>query len=364
MPTNMPLPGFSPIGTSHPLLGPPVKRSGILRFEADKDKDNKPPNDKPPSLFDQLFNQALETVRTVVQQAPAVLEQVVKDPKKAFRENVEDRLVYHPIKGPFTKDILTDKALAARIQDIYFTTADGVKLHAWYIPAQPGKETCVFAHGNAGNISHREFLLQTFTNPDSAANAGFGIFAFDYRGFGNSEGTPSEDGFYKDFDAASKYVENTLKVPRSQQIAVGESIGSAVAIHAAANAPADDPYRLLFVYAAFTSLPAVAPSLLKQFPGLTNISEQYLPGLVQQQFDSKSKIGKVTCPVLLAHGEQDELVPFKMKKELMDAATSASAKDEIDIDGGDHNNIIFNAKDFVSEINKLLAKTQPQPAQP
>lgn len=294
--------------------------------------------------------------KTLLTDVKTQVENVVNDPKKAFRENVENRLLYHPTPGPVSIQDLQSKPLAEKVQEVSFDTPDGTKLHAWYIAPdlnkRPKGETVVFAHGNGGNILHRELLMQAF------ADAGFGFFAFDYRGYGNSKGIPSEEGLYQDFETASKFVKLIYKCPVENQIAAGESLGAAVATHAASLAE-KKPYRLLFTYAGFTSLPAVAPTLFKQVPLLDQLAEKFLPNMVQQKFDALSKIAAVKSPVLIAHGDQDNLVPPGMQQELLNAATQAPAKDEIIIEGADHNDLLFNASDMVQEVISMLAKTEP-----
>ncbi len=294
--------------------------------------------------------------KTLLADVQTQVKKVVDDPKKAFRENVENRLLYHPTPGPVSIQDLQSKPLAQKVQDVYFDTPDGTKLHAWYVAPdltkRPQGETVVFAHGNGGNILHRELLMQAFSDE------GFGFFAFDYRGYGNSQGVPSEEGLYQDFETASKFVKLIYKCPVNKQIAVGESLGAAVATHAASQAQ-KAPYRMLFTYAGFTSLPAVAPTLFKQVPLLDQLAEKFLPSMVQQKFDALSKIAAVKCPVLFAHGDEDNLVPPGMQQELLNAATQAPAKDEIIIEGADHNDLLFNASDMVQEVIAMLAKTEP-----
>lgn len=295
-------------------------------------------SDDGPSFFD-----------TLLKQAAGVATDFISDPKAALRRNVEDRLLYHPVKGPFDKSIIQDPGLKSQVQDINITTADGVKLHAWYVPAQPGKETIVFSHGNAGNISHRQFIMKPFVDQ------GFGFLAYDYRGFGNSEGTPEEKGLYKDVEASIKFLKDKEQVTDKKLIIMGESLGGAVAIDAASK----NKSRLLFVMSTFTSLPNIAPSLVKNAPVISDLAKNFLPSIVQQEYNSIAKIKNITAPILIAHGDQDQLVPFGMSDELYDGATSAVDKDHVTAQGCDHNNVFANMPgELVGFVKQLLAKTE------
>ena len=140
--------------------------------------------------------------------------------------------LYHPestsYADPWTG--IPNIALKKKIQNIYFTTVDKVRINGWYVPPQPGKPSIVFAHGNGGNQGDRFDVLQAFVEQ------GYGFFSFDYRGYGKSRGTPSEAGLYHDLEAASLYLQQH-GIPIKNQIAMGESLGSGVAVALAADEP-------------------------------------------------------------------------------------------------------------------------------
>lgn len=299
----------------------------------------------------------------VVQQLKAlalILKEWLQNPKEAFRRHVENMLLFHPV-SPTNREFLQSTELKAKIQDVTFTTQDGVKLHAWFIPPEPGKEIVLMAHGNAGNISYKEPSIGTFSKE------GFGVLAFDYRGFGNSEGELSEKGFYLDFQAAVDYLKG-LKIenkdrtyrpvdPKRDIIAMGESLGGAMAIEAASR----QPFRALVVSATFTSMPEVAMGVKKDIPILKWIPKFLVKNILQQTFPSESRIGQVACPFLDIHGTEDLLIPKEMGDRLVQGASRSSWKEQLIIPGGDHNDLFLRGPGRIVEtVKALLAKTAPQ----
>jgi fermentation-respiration switch protein FrsA (DUF1100 family) len=288
-------------------------------------------------------------------QAGSLLSSVLSDPKAAFQRNVENRLLYQPtVNGMIPRAAslatLTNPALRAQVQEVTFNAADGVQLSAWYIPPKPGKETVLISHGNGGNISHREHIYQPLVN------AGYGVLAYDYRGYGNSQGESNEPGLYLDHQAAVNFLKNQKQTdPATQVILMGESLGGAVAIDAASK----QKFRMLVTVSTFTSLPNVAATLFKNAPVLGDLSSKVLPTLVSQQFNSLDKMKNLQCPVLIVHGDQDTLVPFEMSDKLYDAVTNQYA-DHLTAEGCDHNNVFLGIPgDILRQMELLLQKSAP-----
>lgn len=262
---------------------------------------------------------------------------------------LETRCLFYPESSDFPHDPLAAIAnhpLRNSVQDVYFETADGVRLNGWFVPPRAGKPTVVFAHGNGGNIGDRYGMIQPFMDK------GYGFFVFDYRGYGKSEGNPTEQGLYHDMRAASRYLTTYRNIPASQQIAMGGSLGSAVAIEAATHIP----FRAVAVFAAFTNTLAVAEHGrdTNQLGWLG-----YLPlGLMMhQRFDSLSRIGEIHCPLLIMHGDADAMMPLSMPKALYAKATAPSKKLLI-IPGGEHNTVFSAGKhQFFPALEALLQNT-------
>ena len=191
----------------------------------------------------------------------------------------------------------------------------GVQLHGWFFPHSKPVATLLFCHGNAGNISHR------LENAYHLLRTGFQVLLFDYRGYGHSSGEPSEEGLYTDAAAAWAHLaqrEDTVGAPR---IIFGRSLGGAVAVELATRVGADG----LIIESTFTSIRTLA-RLVFSFP---------LPGL-PIKYDSLSKIGRVTMPLLAIHGKRDELIPFADGELLFEAAPEP--KTWYPIPGAGHNN--------------------------
>lgn len=202
-----------------------------------------------------------------------------------------------------------------RFEDVTLTTADGVKLNGWYVPQAKAKLTVLFCHGNAGNIGHRfeKLLILRDLNVN--------IFMFDYRGYGRSEGWPSEQGTYNDALAAYDWLRREKSVAPERLVLQGESLGCAVAIELARQRPVGG----LVLESAFASVPEMARAVYPWLP---------LHLICQIRYDSLSKIGSVKAPLLSLHSREDEIVPFSQAERLFAAAPGPKKLVEI---RGDHN---------------------------
>lgn len=200
-------------------------------------------------------------------------------------------------------------------EDVSFRSRDGVTLHGWYIPNQASKRVVLFFHGNAGNMSHRGESVAIFHR------LGLNVFIFDYRGYGRSQGKPSEKGLYLDAAGAWDYLTKTCGSAGENIILFGRSIGGAVATHLASEvSPA-----ALIVESAFSSARDVAGSA---FPILSRLT------LIRYDFNAASDIKGVRCPVLILHSPDDEILPYSLGEKLYRAANEP--KEFVRL-RGDHN---------------------------
>lgn len=184
-----------------------------------------------------------------------------------------------------------------------FSAADGVSLRGRWFPlagAQAGTPTILRCGGNAESIRHTDDLAVEWNS------RGFNVFLFDYRGYGGSDGSPSESGLYSDIEGAWLHLTSTLGIAPGDIVLLGRSIGGGPATHLAAR---KHP-RALVLESAFTSLYRV-PVPFPLFPF--------------DRFENLRKIPKVTCPVLVIHGEADSLIPPRHGERLFAAATSRKA---------------------------------------
>lgn len=232
----------------------------------------------------------------------------------------------HSVYFPMREVAATPASLALPYEEIYFRTSDNKKLNGWFIPSTRDEITIIFCHGNGGNIGHRLEKIQILHN------LGVDIFIFDYRGYGKSEGRPSEIGLYQDAVAAYDYLIKIHKVSKANIILYGESLGGAVAIDLAQKVNA----QALITEDVFTSLKdmvKVAYPLVPHF-------------MLSTRFDSISKIKKVTCPKLFIHSIDDEIVPFYLGERLYNAARPP--KKFLKIRGG-HNTAFLDSKEQFKE---------------
>ena len=134
----------------------------------------------------------------------------------------EERLVFFPTRH--TASDLKPTDVGVQAEEVFLTTSDGVRLHAWWAPAPGAIHTLLLLHGNAGNLSDRletiGFLQKLSSN----------VLAVDYRGYGRSEGRPSEEGVYRDAEAAYDYLTRERRVPPERLVVLGQSLGTAVAV--------------------------------------------------------------------------------------------------------------------------------------
>lgn len=199
--------------------------------------------------------------------------------------------------------VATPQSAGLGYEDVYFTSADGVGLHGWFVPGDPQAPVVLFFHGNAGNISHRVHNLRLFHQHLRAS-----VFIIDYRGYGNSTGKPDEAGTYADARGALEWLHDQ-GWSNNQIIYFGRSLGAAVALQLAI----EQPPAGLVLESAFTSVAAMGR---KHNPILYLLFGWAL----DSRYDNLSKIDQVTSPLLLFHGDKDTIVPFAMAQQLFDRA--------------------------------------------
>ena len=188
------------------------------------------------------------------------------------------------------------------VEDVWLKASDGTKLHAWWIPNRDAKFTFLAFHGNASNIANRasvyEFLRSTPAN----------VLALEYRGYGHSEGNPSESGIYLDAEAAHEYLVDVQKIDPKSIISFGQSLGTAVA----ANVASRLPVAAVILEAPFPSASALARKLFWFLPGI-----QYF---VHGQLNTAVRLQRARVPLLVVHCTQDPVIPFEFGQAVYDRA--------------------------------------------
>jgi fermentation-respiration switch protein FrsA (DUF1100 family) len=224
---------------------------------------------------------------------------------------------------------------ALPIQDVSLASSDGTKLHAWWIPNDQAKFTFLAFHGNAGNVADRASVYQFLR--DTPVN----VLALEYRGYGRSEGKPSEAGFYRDAETAYLYVVNTKGVDPRSVVSFGQSLGTAVAAHLAAQHEVGG----IVLEAPFLSATRVTRRVFWFLPGLGL--------LVHSQFDTEERLKKINVPILIVHCNQDPVLPFRLGQEVYDAARPP--KDFLKIDSYCHEEASVIAPDkYHAVLRKFL----------
>jgi hypothetical protein len=188
------------------------------------------------------------------------------------------------------------------VEDVWLRTADGVKLHAWWIPAAGAEFTFVAFHGNAANIANRAdvyaFLRGVPVN----------VLAVEYRGYGRSEGSPDEPGLYRDAEAAYDYLVRERGIAPKKIVAFGQSLGTAVAADLAARREVGG----VVLEAPFPSGAAVARRVYPFLPGLGAV--------VRSKFATAEKLAAVRAPVLVVHCVRDPVIPFSLGEQTFQSA--------------------------------------------
>ena len=261
----------------------------------------------------------------------------------ALRESrmLDKQIIFFP-----DKEITQTPADAGlRYEDISFSAADGTRLHGWFAPGT-GADTLLWFHGNAGNISYRVNNILMLNR-----RLGLNVFIFDYRGYGRSEGSPSERGMYADADAALTYLQSRPDVDAGRIILFGRSLGCAVAVETAMRRPV----KAVILEAPFTSIKGMAQST----GPLTSLVP--IHWLLKSKFDSLSKIASVQSPVMVLHGDEDATVPIAMARALYAAANEP--KRFYAIPGADHNDTYLAGGDaYFAALQDFIQAPHPPPA--
>jgi fermentation-respiration switch protein FrsA (DUF1100 family) len=220
-------------------------------------------------------------------------------------------------------------------EDVSIVTADGVRLHGWFVPAPGARASLLFLHGNAGNISHRLDSVMLFHQ------LGLDVLIIDYRGYGRSEGAPTERGTYLDAQAAWNHLAGERGVDPGRIVVFGRSLGGAVAAWLAS---VNDPAAVI-IESSFTSAPDIAQRLYPFLPARL---------LSRLKYPTRDFVARLSCPVLIVHSRDDELIPFAMGRALYEAAPAPRELLEI---SGDHNSGFLLSRDrYLAGIDRFIGR--------
>jgi len=252
----------------------------------------------------------------------------------------EHSQVYHPDRFLGA----TGAELGRPYEEVWFQASDGLKLNGWFFPASINSPRAGWAvlvcHGNAGNISHRLGLCQELLA------TGVNVFLFDYRGYGRSQGRPSEEGTYRDAQAAHQFLQRKGFAGR-HILAFGESLGGGVASELALR----EELGGIILQSTFTSIPDIGAELFPWLPVRT---------LGRIRYETCRKLPRLKIPVLIMHSRADELIRFRHGQANFAAANEPKLLWEIQ---GSHNDPLEDRELFVAGLEKFLrmVETHLQP---
>lgn len=221
------------------------------------------------------------------------------------------------------------------------TTADGENLDGWFVPAGTKREArglVVFFHGNAGNIAHRLDYLRMFHD------LGLETLIMDYRGYGKSSGSPSEQGTYRDAEAAWLHATQVLGFPAGRIVLFGESLGGGVAAQLAAKT---HPAALVLA-STFTSVPDLGAELYPLLP---------IHWLAHIRYDSLARLEEIACPLLVIHSRNDDIIPYTHGRRLFEAARPP--KQFLEVEGGHNDGFVFGREDWIRQFDGFLQPVLP-----
>src|SRR5262245_2837121 len=245
----------------------------------------------------------------------------------------QSSLVYFPNVG---REVgVTPQAYGLPFETVTIATQDGEKLSAWWVPAPQFRGAVLIFHGNAGNISHRLDYLQMFHR------LGYASLIIDYRGYGRSTGSPSEEGTYRDAEAAWRWLVEDRGIKTGDIVLMGESLGGAVAAWLAARVPP----RAVVLASTFTSLPDLGAQI---YP--------FLPVRLISRFsyDNKAALKSIKAPLLIAHSAQDDIIPYSHGRALFDAANEP--KEFLEMKGGHNDGFLFVRQEWVLQLAAFLER--------
>lgn len=241
---------------------------------------------------------------------------------------LEFKGVFFPSRGMVANPSILDLPW----QDVYFKTEDGIDINAWFLKNPGARSTLIFAHGNAGNMSDRLFKIKFFYD------LGLNVFIFDYRGYGKSEGRPSEAGMYLDAQGAYDYLQSRGDIDLKNIIFYGASLGGVVAIDLATHhSPA-----LLVVESSITNALDMARVFYAFVPSF----------FLSLKLDSINKVRDLKMPKLFIHSPEDQVVPYGIGRKLFLAA--GEPKEFLEIHGGHNDASITNEPGAVKEFIRIL----------
>lgn len=247
---------------------------------------------------------------------------------------------------PSSDLLVTPREAALQAEDVWIDTSDGERLHGWYFPNDSTEYIVILSHGNAGNISNRidiaKFLQET----------GFSALIYDYRGYGQSSGEPSEEGLYKDIEAVVNFLKMDIGYTEQKMIMYGRSMGGAVASFAATQFNVGG----LVLDSAFKNIKSMVSELYPFIPSF----------LASYEFPTEQHVKQLTdTPIMIMHSPNDTIVDISHGKALF--GTANDPKTFVELRGGHNDNFhasvdIYSQywKEFLLMIDEKQTRVTPE----
>ena len=245
---------------------------------------------------------------------------------------MQPKLIYYPNIPTRTVEA-TPAFIDLDFEDVTLDTTDGEHLHAWFIPHPEAHATLLFAHGNAGNISHRLDSIQVFHD------LGLNVLIFDYRGYGQSTGKSNENGTYRDAEAAWLYLTETRGIEPGKIILFGRSLGAAVVADLAVRV---EPAAVI-LESAFVSVPDMAARIYPWLP---------VRWLASYRYYNAEKVTHIKRPLLIIHSRGDEIIPFEQGERLFQRASEP--KQFLELRGRHNDGFYVSRKAYVQTMRAFL----------
>lgn len=226
----------------------------------------------------------------------------------------------------------TPEGIGLDYEEVWLDTSDGIRVHGWFVPGDSSR-TVLYFHGNAGNISHRLHTLRQLHDLELS------VLIIDYRGYGQSEGSPNEDGLYRDAEAAWQYLTEIRGIATEDIVVLGRSLGASVAAWLAADR---NPGGLV-LDSAFTSVPDIGQDVYPWLP---------VRLLSRFQHATSEYVIKTSSPLLVVHSRDDEIIPFHHGEAIFGHANEP--KTFLELRGG-HNDAHFTSETaYIDGLRRFL----------
>jgi fermentation-respiration switch protein FrsA (DUF1100 family) len=245
----------------------------------------------------------------------------------------QPNLLYFP-DIPTREIEATPEVLGLDYEPLTLITSDDEQLDAWFVPADPARGTVLFCHGNAGNISHRLDSIRLFHE------LGLSVLIFDYRGYGQSTGKPTEKGTYRDADAVWQHLVEQRGIPAEHIILFGRSLGATIAANLATRQTAAG----VILESAFTSVPDVAATLYPWLP---------VRWLSRYQYNTRKLLADIHSPVLIVHSRDDEIIPYSSGERLYAAANEP--KQFLELRGGHNDGFMVSGDYYIKALDGFIS---------